>query len=316
MFKPLYRSFISTCQHRSFTTSTFNNKKRQSLPVATTTAAILATACLGYYGWQYFENKGPKALNPDRYIPFDLVQKQKISPDSYRLRVSIKQEENRSYPIPSCLYIKDDTIQVMRPYTPINANPYKDGYIDFIVKRYENGSVSRTISGFEPQADQIHIRGPMTEEYEYRENSLDEIGMIAGGTGISPMYQIIRHILENPNDKNTRIWLIYGNKTMNDILLKSELDELQKKYSDRLNVKYVLEHPPDDNWKDVGYVTKEMIKSMMSQDENIRRKVFVCGPDPMLRWVSGERAIDYSQGQLSGLLSQLGLSSKEVWKFQ
>ena len=195
MFKPLYRSFISTCQHRSFTTSTLNNKKKQSFPVATTTAAILATACLGYYGWQYFENKGPKALNPDRYIPFDLVQKQKISPDSYRLRVSIKQEENKSYPIPSCLYIKDDTIQVMRPYTPINANPYKDGYIDFIVKRYENGSVSRTISGFEPQVDQVHIRGPMAEEYEYRENSLDEIGMVNWEEMLSRVIYIQRILL-------------------------------------------------------------------------------------------------------------------------
>ncbi|KAG1039902.1 hypothetical protein G6F43_012410 [Rhizopus delemar] len=309
MFKAVSRN--STFQLRSFSSAIPKGNKGRSYLAA----SVLSAIGLGYLSWQYSSNKGPKALNPEKYIPFDLVQKERISPDAYRLRISIKQELGKSYPIPSCLYIKDDTIQVMRPYTPINPNPHKDGYIDFVVKRYENGSVSRTLSGFEPKVDQVHIRGPMKEEYEYRENSLAEIGMIAGGTGISPMYQIIRHVLENPNDKDTRIWLIYGNKTFEDILLKSELDELQKKHGDRLKIKYVLEQPPAD-WKDVGYVTKEMIEDFMSKDRNTRRKIFVCGPDAMLRSVSGERARDYSQGKLSGMLAGLGLSSEEVWKFQ
>lgn len=299
----------STCQLRSFSSaSTRPNKKRYFAATATILGAV------GYVGWQYY-NKGPRALDPDRYIPFDLTEKEQISPDSYRLRVSIKQESGKPYPIPSCLFIKDDTIQVMRPYTPINPNPHQDGYFDLVVKKYKNGSVSRTLTGFEPGIHQVHVRGPMEEEYEYKENSLDEIGMIAGGTGISPMYQMICHILENADDKDTRIWLIYGNKSFKDILLKSELDKLQEKHGERLKVKYVLEHPPGE-WKDVGYVTKDMIEEMMSKDKEVRRKVFVCGPDTMLRSVSGERARDYSQGKVSGMLAELGLTSEQVWKFQ
>lgn len=129
------------------------------------------------------------------------------------------------------------------------------------------------------------------------------------------MYQMICHILENADDKDTRIWLIYGNKSFKDILLKSELDKLQEKHGERLKVKYVLEHPPGE-WKDVGYVTKDMIEEMMSKDKEVRRKVFVCGPDTMLRSVSGERARDYSQGKVSGMLAELGLTSEQVWKFQ
>lgn len=131
----------------------------------------------GYFGWSYYEKHGPRALDTERYVPMNLISKEKISPDSYRLRVATKQLD-KEFPVPSCLYIKDDTIQVMRPYTPINSNPYKDGYIDLVVKRYENGSVSRTLSGFEPSKDMVHVRGPMVEEYEYKENTLDEIGMV------------------------------------------------------------------------------------------------------------------------------------------
>lgn len=190
MFKAVSRN--STFQLRSFSSAIpKGNKGRSYLAVS-----VLSAIGLGYLSWQYCSHKGPKALNPERYIPFDLVQKERISPDAYRLRISIKQEFAKSYPIPSCLYIKDDTIQVMRPYTPINPNPHKDGYIDFVVKRYENGSVSRTLSGFEPSVDQVHIRGPMKEEYEYKENSLAEIGMVLGLK--SKFYEIL-------DETNTKI---------------------------------------------------------------------------------------------------------------
>jgi cytochrome-b5 reductase len=130
-----------------------------------------------YFAYRYFEWSKQDALDQDRYVPLTLMKKEQISHDSFLLRVSTQKQPSKDYPVPSCLYIKDDTIQVMRPYTPINADPYKDGYIDLIVKRYPQGSVSRTLSGFEPN-NQIHVRGPMTEEYEYKENTLDEIGMV------------------------------------------------------------------------------------------------------------------------------------------
>ena len=40
-----------------------------------------------------------------------------------------------------------------------------------------------------------------------------KIGMLAGGTGITPMLQIITAVFENPADKDTTISLIYANKT-------------------------------------------------------------------------------------------------------
>ncbi|KAI9478038.1 MAG: hypothetical protein EXX96DRAFT_484185, partial [Benjaminiella poitrasii] len=138
---------------------------------------------------------------------------------------------------------------------------------------------------------------------------------IAGGTGISPMYQLIRRILENTDDKHTRIWLIYGNKTLEDILLKKELDQLQEEHNDRFKVKYVLELPPSDSDDyEKGYITKEMIEGMMLDGK--RRKIFVCGPDRMLAYICGERAKDYSQGNVTGILAQLNLVPNEIWKFQ
>ena len=44
------------------------------------------------------------------------------------------------------------------------------------------------------------------------------IGMISGGTGITPCYQIIQAALKN-KDVNLKITLIFGNKSEDDILL-------------------------------------------------------------------------------------------------
>ena len=64
------------------------------------------------------------------------------------------------------------------------------------------------------------------------EESLCLTGMLAGGTGITPMYQTARVILKDPKDA-TRLSLIYGNLSEKDILIKDLLDELTQSYPDR-----------------------------------------------------------------------------------
>jgi NAD(P)H-flavin reductase len=51
------------------------------------------------------------------------------------------------------------------------------------------------------------------------------IGMVAGGTGITPCYQVLQAAL-NGND-GTTLSLIFGNRTVEDILLRDELDQFK-----------------------------------------------------------------------------------------
>jgi cytochrome-b5 reductase len=41
----------------------------------------------------------------------------------------------------------------------------------------------------------------------------------------------------------------------------------------------------------------------------------VCGPPPMMKAMSGDKAKDKSQGELSGLLKDLGYAAEGVFKF-
>lgn len=99
--------------------------------------------------------------------------------------------------------------------------------------------------------------------------------MIAGGTGITPMLQIVRAALKNTTD-TTKLSLIYANVNHEDILLKKELDELASQHSNRFKVYYVLNNPPAGWTGGVGFVTREQIQEYLpSTDHNI--KILMCG---------------------------------------
>ena len=106
--------------------------------------------------------------------------------------------------------------------------------------------------------------------------------MIAGGTGITPMLQIIRAIARDPTDKTT-VSLVYANVTETDILLRKELDEAVAASDGRLQVYHVLNKPPAGWTGGEGFVSKEIIAdklgAALEADEN---KLLMCGPPPML----------------------------------
>ncbi|XP_036091437.1 NADH-cytochrome b5 reductase 1 isoform X3 [Rousettus aegyptiacus] len=70
------------------------------------------------------------------------------------------------------------------------------------------------------------------------------LGMIAGGTGITPMLQLIRAILKDPEDP-TQCCLLFANQTEKDIILREDLEELQAQHPGRFKLWFTLDHPPE-----------------------------------------------------------------------
>jgi cytochrome-b5 reductase len=138
---------------------------------------------------------------------------------------------------------------------------------------YEKGNVSRHFSLLK-LGDKIRVKGPKGQ-FRYHPTLSRELGMIAGGTGITPMLQIIRAALKSPTDP-TIISLIYANVNEEDILLKAELDSLVEKNPKRFKVYYVLNNPPAGWSGGVGFVSKEQIQEHLPKsNENI--KILMCG---------------------------------------
>lgn len=169
--------------------------------------------------------------------------------------------------------------EVVRSYTPITLDDTK-GHFDLLVKTYPQGNASQYLASLKI-GDKARFRGPKGR-FLYRPNMAREVGMIAGGTGITPILQVIKAILRNPEDE-TKISLIFANVSKDDVLLYEELKEMALKHSDKLKVHFVLNNPPsDEEWTgSVGYVTAEIIKSncpAAAEDT----KILMCGPPPMM----------------------------------
>lgn len=200
---------------------------------------------------------------------------------------------------------------VIRPYTPVSDEDAR-GYLDFIIKKYPDGPMSSHMHDMAP-GQRLDIKGPIPK-YRWETNKHDHIALIAGGTGITPMWQLCRAIFKNPEDK-TKVTLVYGNVGEDDIILKKELAQLENEYPNRFRAFYVLDNPPKE-WKGGrGYVTKELLKTIIPSPNETNLKVFVCGPPGLYKAISGTKKSPQDQGELDGYLKELGYSKDQVYKF-
>jgi cytochrome-b5 reductase len=159
----------------------------------------------------------------------------------------------------------------------------------------------------------LSFKGPLVK-YPWDANKHDHIALIAGGTGITPMYQLAREIFKNPEDK-TKVTLVFGNVTEEDILLKKELQDLENTYPQRFRAFYVLDKPPAEWTGGKGFITKELLKTVLPEPKEGNIKLFVCGPPPMYKAISGPKVSPKDQGELTGILADLGYSKEQVFKF-
>ncbi|XP_011622802.1 NADH-cytochrome b5 reductase-like protein isoform X2 [Amborella trichopoda] len=214
------------------------------------------------------------ALNPEKWIQFKLLEKAKVSPNTHLFRFSFDHSLSLGLRVASCILTR----------APFGKD--SEGKTKYVIRPY------------------TPISDPDSKGY------FDL--MIAGGTGITPMLQVIEAILKNPDD-NTQISLLYANISPDDILLKEKLDMLSANHPN-LKIFYTVDKP-SQNWRGgAGYISNDMIiKGLpVPSDDTL---ILVCGPPGMMKHISGDKAKDRSQGELSGLLKEVGYTEEMVYKF-
>jgi cytochrome-b5 reductase len=145
----------------------------------------------------------------------------------------------------------------VRSYTPISGD-HQPGYFDVLIKSYPQGNISRHMAGLQI-GQTIKVRGPKGA-FVYTPNMVRHFGMVAGGTGITPMLQVVKAIIRGrAAGDRTEVDLIFANVTEQDILLREDLDQLARE-DKGFRVHYVLDKPPAGWEGGVGYVTAEMFQ--------------------------------------------------------
>jgi NAD(P)H-flavin reductase/cytochrome b involved in lipid metabolism len=244
-----------------------------------------------------------------------LMEKQSLSHDVTVYRFSLT-KPNHIFSLDIGKHIllsfEEDGKIISRAYTPVS--PYGDtGFIDFLIKAYPNGKMSEHLRRIQI-GDTIKMKGPKGKlgylgngKFSIRRKGMDEIiqlkrvGMVAGGSGITPMFQIIQAVATNPQD-NLEISLLFANKTEADIILRHPLAVFAKMKPKNIKIRFVLDNPPQKWDGEAGFVSEEMLRKYMpppSKDSMI----FLCGPPPMIKKA------------LNPALKMLGYENEWVFRF-
>ncbi|OLY84007.1 Eukaryotic translation initiation factor 3 subunit F [Smittium mucronatum] len=165
--------------------------------------------------------------------------------------------------------------------------------------------------------DMLLMRGPIVK-YKYVSNTFSHIGLLAGGTGIAPMLQIIRKVLGNPAD-NTKLSLVFGNVSTRDILLKQELDDLVRSHPSQFTVSYIVDqlypdlYGDDSGWTGyTGLMTKELLQKLLPDPTLVPNcMAFVSGPPAMMDAVCSKKRSKFDQGPGPSISTKKGSGESE-----
>ncbi|KAJ8612057.1 hypothetical protein MRB53_037608 [Persea americana] len=238
-------------------------------------------------------------LKPDVYQKFKLSEKTVLSHNTAIYRFALpKSTDILGLPIGQHISlaatIAGQEKEVVRSYTPISSDEENKGHFDLLIKSYPTGNISKYVSEM-TVGDYLKVKGPKGAMV-YTPNMVRHFGMIAGGTGITPMLQVIRAIIRGRPQDKTQVDLLFANVNKDDILLKDQLDKLAAEDSG-FRVHYVLNNPPEGWNGGVGFVTPEMIKvwrvlvwnrpaadciqeKLPAAASDV--KILICGPPPMV----------------------------------
>lgn len=259
-------------------------------------------------------SSGPQKFlqDPEKLYEVALIEREEITHDTRRFRFGLSNKDQvLGLPIGKHvhLFATINGEEVKRAYTPVSSDDDK-GFVEFVIKVYfknvhprfpDGGKMTQHLESLKI-GDTIKIRGPSGRlEYLGRGNlqfkltkdsptakkrQVKRLSMVAGGSGIAPMLQVIRAVLKKSDSDPTKLALLFANQSEKDILLRKELEDEAAKHPDQLKVWYTVDRP-EEGWKySSGFVSKEMIQEHLYGADG-ETHILLCGPPPMIKHVQG-----------------------------
>ncbi|XP_060932244.1 NADH-cytochrome b5 reductase 2 [Limanda limanda] len=280
------------------------------VPAAVAVSLVLVTVVIFLLRGSAGEKKQQQPVtlqDPMVKYSLPLVEKQEISHDTKKFRFGLPSAAHiLGLPVGQHVYLsaKVNGSLVVRAYTPVTSDE-DQGYVDLVVKVYfknthpnfpDGGKMSQYLDNM-AVGDSMDFRGPSgllvykgkghfsirpDKKSEPKVRKFKHVGMIAGGTGITPMLQLIRRIAADSAD-DTKCSLIFANQTEKDILLREELEEVKKNHPDKVQLWFTLDKPPQDWSYSSGFVSQDMIQEHLPAPSS-DSLIVLCGPPPMIQY--------------------------------
>lgn len=235
------------------------------------------------------------------------------------ITLRLPEEWNEKGPVANVLVkasIEGAAKPVVRPYNPLSAG--SGDAVTLLVKRYGDSALMGSKLHGLKAGDSVDVKGPNQQWSLPEKGTCKHYGMVAGGTGITPIIQAAEGILQE--DSSATITLVTLNKSSKDVLLRKELKFLEIKYCGRLTVVHCVDAKTggkDDVATDEeASASAPLLKALLPAPSAAGGvKVLVCGPKDMTAALAGPKTPDFKQGEVGGVLKDLGYKTEQVWKF-
>lgn len=100
--------------------------------------------------------------------------------------------------------------------------------------------------------------------------------------------------------------MVVGVNSDEDVLLKREFDEFERRYPGRFRAVFTVSRPVEGSRLRKGYVTKSLLEEVLGKERG--EMVFVCGPPKMEEALVGK-------GGTGGILGELGFGKNQIHRF-
>ncbi|XP_011195407.1 NADH-cytochrome b5 reductase 3 isoform X2 [Zeugodacus cucurbitae] len=280
-------------------------------------AAVVGAAIINYFLNKKSSKPRPEPnrtarlrtlVDPNDKYQLPLIEKEILSHDTRRFRFGLPSNQHvLGLPVGQHIHLiaTIDNELVIRPYTPISSDD-DVGYVDLVIKVYfknvhpkfpGGGKMTQYLDQMNI-GDKISFRGPSGRlqyqgqgRFQVKKLRKDppktviakRVNMISGGTGITPMLQLIRDVLKNNDKDKTELALLFANQSESDILLRNELDTLATKYPNQFKVWYTVDKASEVWPYSVGYINDEMMRSQLFLPSS-NTLCLLCGPPPMVNY--------------------------------
>lgn len=238
----------------------------------------------------------PTFLQPRSWSKARLSSIEKVSWDTRIFTLQLEHETQKlGLPIGQHFMIRvsDPTTRenIIRSYTPVSDTD-QQGTVDLLVKVYfptstvPGGKMTMALEQLSLGSD-IECKGP-TGRFEYlgggnllisgKKRHIRSFKMICGGTGITPVFQVLRAVMQDPADPTACV-VLDGNRHEEDILCRSALDAYAMEHKHKCRVIHTLSNPHNE-WTGLkGRISENLLREYASPDDE--SMVLICGPGPM-----------------------------------
>lgn len=175
----------------------------------------------------------------------------------------------------------NDGKKVRRSYS-MSSSPATDSAVTVTVKRVPGGLASNYLCDRVNEGDFLEVIEPMGRFiYEPEEPHQGKLVMVGAGSGITPLFSILKTVLKTTD---RQVLLIYGNRDESSIIFKDRLQQLESEYANRLTVVYILSRPLGQWVGHRGRIHQANAIWFMKENRvDFKRDFFyMCGPESMM----------------------------------